>query len=1021
MNPIHYLLKVRGRISITPKMFMATVAMGIVIWGIQDYVVTNRLREISDTKLREILSQEMQEDRIRFENYLGSYHRKAELLISDRRLIDYVLNRLPARPTGIKHYSESPPWLPEPSVMREIIHIDCAVLLDGKGKVREVYQKWQEPILRSLVEPSDRVIKSSLDQSFLTYLDGVPVLLTSVSIRNSEGGTAATVVFAALMNDDFLISTGGLTEPGKIIGLVTAEKRQKVIASNRPDLISDGIPLDIVEKDYVGTGKPFFDWGTSEVTLQFTSFMPKSEFANLNRSILNTERRQRLVISLVFILSFLAIMVWMTRRIRSLTDHVIRVSDDTLETRFPHLRKGDEFNVLMQEFQHFTSEIVSSREVLEKRVEERTEKLALANRDLQVEIDERKKIENALDENKRLLETVIDKAPVCIKLVSKDGLLIKMNRAGLDMLGAESFEDLAGKSIYPVVSAAYRPAFEKLTQEVFAGTPGTLEFEITGLKGKRRWLHTYAVPLYGDEGRIDALLGTTLDITDRKRAEEALHLTKFSVDHASIGSHLLDRNGRFLYVNDQMCRSLGYTREELLAMSIPDVDPDFPAEVWQESWEELRRRGLLNFETRHRRKDGSTFPVEISANYVEFSGKEYNWAFAQDISKRKAAEEELKQSHDLTRTIMDNMKDAISLIDVRNHTIAGANRMFVEQFGDEAEIMGKPCYAVTHGRDDACCPPDDVCPLAETVRTGNHSSAEHIHLGKGGKKMYVEVSTSPIRDASGTVTHVVHVARDITERKLAEEQITDLNRLLVHKVDELAFFNKELESFSYSVSHDLRAPLRIINSFSQIVAEDQATVLSGESRKLVDSIRNQTERMDELIKALLSLSQVGRQEIHFARLDMEMTAREIFNDLKQMHPERTIQLTVRHVPTARGDAMLIRQVLSNLIENAIKFTSNREKAQIEFEGRIEGNEAVYSIKDNGVGFDMQYAEKLFAPFQRLTSRKEFQGTGLGLSIVQRIIQRHRGRIWAESEPGNGATFWFALPLSDPSPGRGTRA
>jgi diguanylate cyclase (GGDEF)-like protein/PAS domain S-box-containing protein len=257
---------------------------------------------------------------------------------------------------------------------------------------------------------------------------------------------------------------------------------------------------------------------------------------------------------------------------------------------------------------------------------------------------------------------------------------------------------------------------------------------------------------------------------DGDRTSHDLQLTRFAVDHAAFTAFLIDQNARFLYVNEHGCRALGYSQEEMLSMTVADVDPDFPPSRWEEHWAELKGQGALHFETRHRRKDGHIFPVEVWVNYLEFSGQGYNWAFARDISERQAAEYELKQAYQLTRTILDSMNDSISLIDVRDFRIQGVNSVFLHEYGftTEKEVEGRFCFEVTHHRAEVCAPPDDVCPLAETLRTGEHFAVEHVHYGRRGEKIYVEVATSPIKDESGRVVKVVHVARNITARKAAE-------------------------------------------------------------------------------------------------------------------------------------------------------------------------------------------------------------------------------------------------------------
>lgn len=251
--------------------------------------------------------------------------------------------------------------------------------------------------------------------------------------------------------------------------------------------------------------------------------------------------------------------------------------------------------------------------------------------------------------------------------------------------------------------------------------------------------------------------------------------------------------------------------------------------------------------------------------------------------------------------------------------------------------------------------------------------------------------------------------RNINERRCAEESLKKLNRELLATASELSIAYRDMEGFSYSVSHDLRAPLRIIGGLSDILVKDYADRLDDEGRALLGSIRGHTERMDKLVLSLLDLSRVGRQEMRIDGIDMGKEAGLIAADLRTAAPERNIRVTIDNPPPARGDVTLLRQVLANLLSNAFKFTKNRDEALITFGGYSERNENVYYVRDNGAGFDTAYADKLFAVFQRLHSEREFDGIGIGLSIVERIVRRHGGRVWAEGNPDEGATFYFSLP------------
>ena len=252
--------------------------------------------------------------------------------------------------------------------------------------------------------------------------------------------------------------------------------------------------------------------------------------------------------------------------------------------------------------------------------------------------------------------------------------------------------------------------------------------------------------------------------------------------------------------------------------------------------------------------------------------------------------------------------------------------------------------------------------------------------------------------------------KEITERKRAEEKIQTLNRELEYRLIEIRAANKELEAFSYSVSHDLRTPLRAIDGFSQILLEDHREKLDKEGRRVLDIIRDNTGRMGELISDLLALSRLGRKEIIKKDINMEELTRNIFEELRSAAPQTKIKMKINTLPSAFGDESLIREVLANLISNAIKFSRNEKSPVIEVGGKSENNENIYYVKDNGVGFDMKYSDKLFGVFQRLHSQQEFKGTGVGLAIVRRIIERHGGRGEAEGKVNKGATFYFTLPL-----------
>jgi light-regulated signal transduction histidine kinase (bacteriophytochrome) len=254
------------------------------------------------------------------------------------------------------------------------------------------------------------------------------------------------------------------------------------------------------------------------------------------------------------------------------------------------------------------------------------------------------------------------------------------------------------------------------------------------------------------------------------------------------------------------------------------------------------------------------------------------------------------------------------------------------------------------------------------------------------------------------------VFQDINERKLAEQERDVLAQQIEHRSALLEATNKELEAFTYSVSHDLRAPLRHISGYVELLISKFQSALTDKGQHYLNSIADSTHQMGKLIDNLLQFSRTGRAEMHPLELEMNGIVQEVVESMSKDNPDRKIEWVLEKLPSVNGDDATLRLVWVNLLSNAVKFTRTREKALIEIGATVESKEIIYFIKDNGVGFDMQYAQKLFGVFQRLHSTEEFEGTGIGLANVHRIILRHGGRTWAEAELNKGATFYFSLPI-----------
>ena len=277
---------------------------------------------------------------------------------------------------------------------------------------------------------------------------------------------------------------------------------------------------------------------------------------------------------------------------------------------------------------------------------------------------------------------------------------------------------------------------------------------------------------------------------------------------------------------------------------------------------------------------------------------------------------------------------------------------------------------------------------------------------KDGSEFPIEISLSPLETEEGTL--VSSAIRDITERKRAEAEVRELNESERRHAAQLEAANKELEAFSYSVSHDLRAPLRSIDGFSSALREDYGGQLDGQAKNYLERIRGATQRMSQLIDDLLNLARVSRGEMRHEQVDLSAMAKVILTDLQNGEPQRSVECVVPEGVAAQGDPRLLRVVLENLLGNAWKFTKKKPQARIELGVAKQDGQQVYFVRDDGAGFDMTYVGKLFGTFQRLHAAEDFSGSGVGLATVQRIIHRHGGRVWAQGAEGKGATFTFTL-------------
>lgn len=500
----------------------------------------------------------------------------------------------------------------------------------------------------------------------------------------------------------------------------------------------------------------------------------------------------------------------------------------------------------------------------------------------------------------------------------------------------------------------------------------------------------------------------------------------------------ISAEGTITDVNDASVQVTGRTREELIGtdFSIYFTDP----EAARSGYKRVFAEGFVqDYPLSIQHANGHVTEVLYNASlYRDEEGRVQGaFAAARDITARKRAEAEiLKLNAELEKRVeertmalaasKERLRLAAEAADIgfwdwnlANNTIRWDKLMF--------SIYGMPESddgLIHYGDWASHVHPDDVAQqeasLRDTVeKVGRNQREFRIIRDPDHAIRTIRASDAAIRGEGGKATHVVGINLDITETFERLEEIRKLNATLKSRAAELETSVKELDAFSYSVSHDLRAPLRAIDGFSRIVEEDYAPKLDVEGRRLIGVIRGEAQRMGRLIDDLLTFSRLGRQRVESVRIDMEAMARKVFEELRAAEPERVIQFDLHPIPPAFGAEAMIRQVWINLIGNAVKFTGKRERAEIQV--GVEPGEAgypVYFVRDNGAGFDMRYVDKLFGVFQRLHTNEEFPGTGVGLALVQRIVHRHGGRVWGESELEKGATFRFTIPDPEKEPDTG---
>ncbi|MFA6411899.1 MAG: PAS domain S-box protein [Syntrophales bacterium] len=635
------------------------------------------------------------------------------------------------------------------------------------------------------------------------------------------------------------------------------------------------------------------------------------------------------------------------------------------------------------------------------------------------DITERKREERALKETNETLDTIINSSPVAIIALDHNGSVTRWNPAAEQMFGWQESEVLG--QFLPIVSEDKRAEHLLLRERVLRGEGfSNVEARRRKKDGSSIDISISTAPMRDSNGRITGIMSVSIDITERMRAEEALR--ERDIQFKKLSSHVPGIIYQFKKKSDgTYC--VPFTTEaikNIFGCSPQDVREDFSPiarvilsedfdKVYGsiESSAELMTTWQCEYRVQIpgqpiRWMFGHATPEQLADGSIIWHG------FNTDITKIKQVEESLQKSEENFRLSLNDSPLGARIISAAGETIY-ANREILNIYGYKGiEELQKTSAKERYAAESYA----EYLVRREKRKRGEFVPPDYeiSVVRKDGEIRRLQVYRKEILWNGELQFQALY--NDITERKRAEEGIKklteDLEQMIMERTAQLEAVNKELEAFSYSVSHDLRAPLRTIDGFSQSLLEDYGEMLDDQGKEYLGRVHGASKRMGQLIEDLLKLSRVTRSEFQREKVNLSALVRGIAEMIQQQNTQQVVDLSIQEGIAVRGDANLLRIAVTNLLENAWKFTGRVAHPLIEFGITVKDGKTVHFIRDNGAGYDMAYADKLFGAFQRLHSTDEFPGTGIGLATVKRIIARHGGEVWAEGKVGEGATFYFSI-------------
>jgi PAS domain S-box-containing protein len=683
------------------------------------------------------------------------------------------------------------------------------------------------------------------------------------------------------------------------------------------------------------------------------------------------------------------------------------------------------------------------------------------------DITKRKEIEETLVKSEEKYKSVVEGSNDLIFMVDNEGIVLQVNHAAANIFRRKRNE-IEGENIYKLFPKKIAERFKSRLTKVFK-TGKNATYESTMPVGDSEiWINTSINPIRDNDGNVIAVMGISRNIDQHKKAEKLIKESeekyKDLVEKAGIAILMDDRDGNLTYFNKRFAELYGYSDQEISQMNLRDIiyQADIKNVIKFHNDRLAGKKVPTRYEFRGIKKDGSVIYLEtdvvlLKSNNSAIGTRSYVW----DITERKQSEEALLNSEQNFRLLAENSIDCIWTMDKKlNFTYLSPALKNIMGF-EPHEWVGTNLSSHFKKKEFLKAGTQATKAL-KNFKISDSVTFESKMLNNRNKEIDVEISGRLLLNNEGKVIGLQGITKAIAVRKKTEDEIltkskelhrhyedseqqrvatisvlSDLNsttKRLQEEIDvrkksedklkdyrnhleelvslrtaKLEEANKELEAFSYSVSHDLRAPLRAIDGFTRILIEDYASKLDQEGNRLGSIIQRNAQKMGHLIDDLLAFSRLGRATMTITKIDMTKIVNNIYQEATNKEERKRIKFSIADLPQIHADAKMMRQVWVNLISNAIKFTSYRKRAIITITCKEEKEKLTYCIKDNGAGFDMKYGDKLFGVFQRLHGENEFEGTGVGLALIQRIIKRYDGDVWAEGKVDKGASFYFSLP------------